>query len=189
MFVLSFRASTLKIAAVIAALAIVIAAACWEGGVTRMAAEVPAQGSAATASAQNTDVSTNAGRIAFLVNCGWKVTSNPVEVVEVVIPETFNAVYTNYNAIQKLQGYDLSNYKGMRVKRWTYEINNYPGGAQGVNANLLIYNNKVIGGDVSSVELDGFMQGLSAKAADVKTGVKPSQADIVAETLNMSSQK
>jgi hypothetical protein len=58
---------------------------------------------------------------------------------------------------------------------------------QNVRANLLVYNNKVVGGDVSSVALDGFMQGLSIKVTNTKAAIKPSQADIVAETLKLDS--
>jgi len=186
-FVLSLRASTLKIAAAVTALAIVVAAACWEGSSVRMSADVPVQGSVVKTAVQNIDASTNDGRLAFLKNYGWEVSGTPVEVVEVIIPKTFNTVYTNYNAIQKSQGFDLSKFKGERVKRWTYDVKNYPGGVQNVRANLLVYNNKVVGGDVSSVALDGFMQGLSIKVTNTKAAIKPSQADIVAETLKLDS--
>lgn len=188
MFVLSLRASTLKVTAALAALAIVVAAACWEGNSVRMSADVPVQGSAVSTVVQNIDASTNDGRLVFLKNYGWEVDSSPVEVVEVIIPQTFNSVYSNYNSIQKLQGFDLTKFKGDRVKRWTYNVKNYPGGVQNVRANLLVYNNKVVGGDVSSVALNGFMQGLSIKAAKTQAAIKPSQADIVAETLKMDSQ-
>lgn len=183
MLVISLRASTLKVAAALAALGVVVAAACWEGGAVRTVAEIPMQESSVSATAQVTDASTNAGRIAFLKSFGWEVSSDPVEVVEVTIPETFNAVYTNYNSIQKTQGYDLTQYKGKRIKRWTYDIKNYPNSTQPVRANLLVYNGKVIGGDVSSVAINGFMQGFAKKTTNVKTGIKPSQADIVSQTF------
>jgi hypothetical protein len=186
MFVLSLKASTLKVTAALAALAIVIAAAFWEGGVARTLTDT-AQGAAvskpasATGVAKCPDLSTNMLRVAFLKSLGWQVDSEPAEVVEVIIPQTFNAVYNNYNAIQKAQGCDLTQYRGVRAKRWTYTVTNYPGAAEGVRANLLIYNNRLIGGDISSVSINGFMQGLAA--GNVKTGIEPSQADIVAETF------
>ena len=61
------------------------------------------------------------------------------------------------------QGCDLSKYAGKRCKRYTYVIENYPGQAEGVRANILVYKNKVIGGDVCSVELDGFMHGFAQR--------------------------
>ena len=101
-------------------------------------------------------------RIAFLSQFGWKVGEEPVEVSEVIIPSEFNGTYEEYNGIQKNQGLDLETYKGKRVKRWVYEVKNYPGYAENsgcIRATLLIYDGIIIGGDVSSLELNGFMQG------------------------------
>ena len=70
--------------------------------------------------------------------------------------------YEKYNEIQKAQNLDLTPYAGKRAKRWTYNIKNYPGyeGDSGtVQANILVYEGAVIGGDICSTELDGFMQG------------------------------
>ena len=50
-------------------------------------------------------------------------------------------------------------YKGIRAKKYTYHVKNYPDTQEDVIANLLIYNNKVIGGDISSTALDGFTHG------------------------------
>ncbi len=101
---------------------------------------------------------TDEERIQFLNSFGWEVEPQPAEVMELTIPETFDGVYEEYNAIQQRQGMDLAKYKGKRVKRWTYQITNYPDEPQ-VVANLLVYEDKIIGGDVSTVRLDGFMQG------------------------------
>ena len=174
MFVVSLKASTLKLAAAVAALAVVAAAACWEGSNVSTAAEIPVQGITVS---QPVDASTNSGRIAFIINFGWKVSSNPVEDVEIVIPQTFDALYTNYNSIQKSQGYDLSLYKGKRIKRWTYLITNYPGGAE-VQIDLLVLGSDVIGGDVSSVAVNGFIQGFAENKTNAATAIKPSQAEI-----------
>lgn len=56
-----------------------------------------------------------------------------------------DASYDDYLALQSGQGFDLSKYAGKRVKRYTYEITNYPTGETGILANLLIYKNTVIG--------------------------------------------
>lgn len=185
MFVLSLKASTLKVAATLAALAVVVAAASWEGNVAHTLTSTVPQTAESQVSegsvASGADLSTNERRVAYLESLGWEVDEEPVEIVEIVIPQTFNAVYKNYNEIQKNQGFDLSKYCGVRAKRWTYNVKNYPGTAEGIHANLLIYNNKLIGGDVSSVEINGFMQGLSP--ASTKTSVEASQADIVSESF------
>lgn len=101
-----------------------------------------------------------AAQTSFLRELGWEVSDEPIEFMEVQIPEKFDEVYTKYNEIQLAQDMNLSKYKGKRVMRYKYEIKNYPTGEEGVCANLLIYKNKLIGGDVSSSKLDGFMHGL-----------------------------
>lgn len=106
--------------------------------------------------------STSAERLAFISQFGWSVDEEPAEVREIVIPTEFDDVYNNYNEIQLSQQLDLSDYCGKRVKRWSYIVRNYPGYSEQedcVRINLLVYNGCVIGGDVCSTELDGFMHG------------------------------
>lgn len=98
-----------------------------------------------------------AGRIGFLQQFGWTVDPEPVEVAEVTIPAQFDEVYERYNQIQQEQGLDLTNYAGKTCKRWVYEVQNYPRQDQRVLATLLIYDGRVIGGDIGSANLDGFM--------------------------------
>ena len=99
-------------------------------------------------------------RIAFFSQFGWEINEEPAEVKEVVIPDEFDDVYLNYNKLQTEQKLDLEKYKGARVKCWSYEILNCPGyeNCSGViRGNILVYEGIVIGGDISSVELGGFM--------------------------------
>ncbi|MBQ4348871.1 MAG: DUF4830 domain-containing protein [Clostridia bacterium] len=104
-------------------------------------------------------------RVAFFSQFGWEIGTDPLEVKEVVIPTEFDETYEEYNTLQKSQGLDLSKYKGKRAKFWSYEIKNYPGyeNTDGViRGNILVYDGIVIGGDVCSIELDGFMAGFMA---------------------------
>lgn len=101
----------------------------------------------------------NNERINFLEQFGWAVSEEPTEITTVIIPAEFNSTYEKYNDIQRDQGLDLSKYKEKTCTRYTYQILNYKNNTQGVRANLLILNNRVIGGDVSSVELNGFIHG------------------------------
>ncbi len=108
--------------------------------------------------------STASDRLAYLQSFGWNVKEDPVSVTDVLIPSQFGDVYTNYNAIQIAQGFDLTEYAGRTVKKWVYAVTNYPGYAQSevyVRATLLVCNGRIIGGDVCSVELDGFMHGFA----------------------------
>lgn len=112
--------------------------------------------------------STHEERIAFLSQYGWEIDEEPVEVREVIIPEEFDDTYTAYNKIQKNQGFDLTVYAGMRVKRWSYTVKNYTGyeNKQCIHANILVYEGIVVGGDICSVELDGFMHGFQMPRSD-----------------------
>lgn len=99
-------------------------------------------------------------RTAFFSQFGWETDEDPIEVKEVIIPEEFDETYEEYNDIQKQQNLDLEKYKGARVKHWSYSIKNYPGyeNTDGIiRGNILVYNGIVIGGDICSTELDGFM--------------------------------
>lgn len=102
-------------------------------------------------------------QLEFISNFGWEVDEEPDEIREVIIPAEFDEVYNNYNEIQIKQGYDLQKYAGERVKRWTYTIKNYPGyeGQECIKINVLVCKGEVIGGDVCSVRLDGFMHGFN----------------------------
>ena len=99
-------------------------------------------------------------RVAYLEQYGWQVIPEPVSVEELVIPEEFDETYSQYLELQSSQGFDLTQLRGKRVKRYTYEITNYPTGETGVLAGLLIYRNAVVGGDVLSSDLGGFIHGL-----------------------------
>ncbi len=117
---------------------------------------------AASASVPNPKgIKTAEDRIAYLEGYGWLVAAEPLCVEELLIPEEFDESYGNYLNLQAEQGFDLTKYRGKRVKRYTYEIQNYPTGETGVQAGLLIYKNTVVGGEVLSTRLDGFIHGLA----------------------------
>ncbi len=101
----------------------------------------------------------NEQRLRYLKQFGWELKNEPSEIIEVAIPTEFNEVYEKYNILQRKQGFDLSAYRGKSVKRWTYDVTNYPNNRQNVKANLLVYEDKIIGGDICSTEADGFMHG------------------------------
>ena len=99
----------------------------------------------------------------FLTQFGWTVSEKPVEVKEVTIPGEFDRIFTSYNEIQKQQGLDLSKYKRKNVMRYTFELTNYKDYNGKVYANILVYRNRVIGGDVCSADMTGFMHGFDVK--------------------------
>lgn len=109
----------------------------------------------------------------FLAGFGWETPEQPEETVQVLIPEQFDEVMLSYNAIQKAQGADLSPYAGKTVTRYTFVVTNFYEGdnivknsddtvtESDIRANVLVYNGKIIGGDVCSLALGGFMQGFA----------------------------
>ena len=110
-------------------------------------------------------VSGNDGRVKFLRDFGWDVTTSPVESSQVRIPETASEVFDRYNALQKSQGYDLSPYAGKAVMRYVYKINNYPGATEPVYATVLVHKNKVIGGDITDTSAKGQIRGFKMPEA------------------------
>ncbi|MCY1715063.1 DUF4830 domain-containing protein [Caproiciproducens galactitolivorans] len=155
MFVLSVKAGRKKVLIGLAAVLIVVT------GVI-VTSKVHSSSPVATASGKQycLTAATNEDRISFLKQFGWNVNAEPIEMKDVTIPEKFNDVYTQYNNIQKEQGLDLMPYAGKTCKQWVYAVTNYPQ-ASNVRATMLVYNNAVIGGDLSTAELDGFMTGFN----------------------------
>ena len=96
---------------------------------------------------------------AFLAQFGWAVGQTPTEVAEVTIPDEFDKIFTAYNEIQKAQGLNLAKYRRKTVKRYTYEVTNYEGYEGKVYANVLVWRGRVIGGDVCSADVSGFIHG------------------------------
>jgi len=84
-------------------------------------------------------------RKAYLNKLGWEFESE--EQKDITIPETWNDVYEQYNAIQKKQGFDLTPYKGKPATIYTYHITNYKDN-ENVIANLLVSDGVLIGADL-----------------------------------------
>lgn len=158
MFIFTARVHRRRIAAVAAAAAVVC------GVLVAAVSLLNLRGAAVSTAASPKGVRSEEDRIAYLESYGWTVSEEPVSVEELLIPEEFDETYTQYLELQSAQGFDLSQYRGKRVKRYTYEITNYPTGETGIQAGLLIYRNTVIGGDVLAPELGGFIHGLEMPA-------------------------
>ena len=126
-------------------------------------------------------VSGNDARVKFLTDLGWEVSTSPVESGQVLIPEEQNEVMSRYNALQKSQGYDLTQYAGKNVMRYVYKVNNYPNATEPVYATLLVYKNKVIGGDITDTAAKGVVQGFKRVEATVPTTL-PTESSVPATT-------
>ena len=104
-------------------------------------------------------------RLEFFAALGWEVDPESESEREVIIPETFDEIFESYNALQKKAGFDLEDYRGKTVKKYTYKILNYPSAEKDdiIKADLLVLDGRVIGGDIYSPRLDGFIMGLEAR--------------------------
>lgn len=96
---------------------------------------------------------------AYLSALGWETSGDPVS-EQVLLPEIFGPEYDGYLAIQEEGGFDLTAYAGKTVTRYSYTVTNYPTGESGVLADLLVLDGEVIGGELRSTQLDGFMTAL-----------------------------
>ena len=123
-------------------------------------------GSGASTPAASVTVSGNDDRVQFLNSFGWEVATSPIQTSQVRIPEDSSLVFTRYNELQKLQGYDLSQFAGKTVMRYVYTVKNYPGATEPVYATLLISGNHVIGGDITDTAATGLIQGFERIAKE-----------------------
>ncbi|MDO5141486.1 MAG: DUF4830 domain-containing protein [Eubacteriales bacterium] len=144
------------------------------------AAETASAPAEAQGMALDSKLKTNEQRVALLASYGWQVEPEPRSEREVQIPKTFDETYQAYNAIQRAQGLDLVPYQGKRAMLYTYELLDYPTGAAGVTANLLIRRDRLIAADISAAEADGFVHGLTERpdgASQTPPAQTPSAAD------------
>ena len=124
-------------------------------------------------------VSNNDGRVKYLTDLGWVVAASPVESSQVKIPEDSGEVFTRYNALQKSQGFDLSQYAGKNVMRYVYKVTNFPGATEPVYATLLVHKNQVIGGDITDTAAKGQIRPLKVPGNGAAT--MPSESTTSAE--------
>ena len=165
MFIYSLRASTLKffgiiavtLAALIAIIVFVPVYAQGSGGIDDSPVNATGNGTSVTYSYDK--VKDVGDAVEFLSQFGWTVNGSTVQTQKVTIPEEFDKVFASYNELQKEQGLDLSKYRKKELTRYTFEVTNYNGYDGKVYANVLVYRNKVVGGDICSADITGFVHG------------------------------
>lgn len=116
-----------------------------------------------SAAARRGLVRSEADCIDYLASLGWETDAETVAFRDSVLPRTFDGVFADYAALQKQQGFDLSAWRGEPIVIYTARVTNYgafEGGGE-VWATVLVHANRVIGGDIHSTALGGFMHTLS----------------------------
>ncbi len=158
MFVYSMRAGTIKLVGVICvALTVLITLIAFVP--TYAIGSQATGGTDATVSYSYDKVKSAEDAVNFLSQFSWQVNPTPVETKTVTIPSEFDKVFAAYNELQKAQGLNLSKYKNKEVTRYTFTVTNYPGFDGTVYANVLVYRGRVIGGDICSADVTGFVHG------------------------------
>lgn len=106
------------------------------------------------------NVTSAEGRIKYLSKLGWEADVSTEECKFVLIPKEFEGVMLSYSKLQTEQGYDFASFGGLECKQYTYVVTNYPASGETVYATLYIKGGRVIGGDIHSASIDGFMHTL-----------------------------
>ena len=163
MFVYSVRATTIKFFGVIcvALAALLTLIAFVPTGTDTPTAQTGGEVQTGEQSISYDRVKTAADAAAFLGQFGWKVDETSLKTVQVTLPATFDKVFAGYNELQKRQGLDLSKYRNKSVTRYTFAVTNYPEAQGTVLANVLVYRGRVIGGDLCSADVTGFVSGFA----------------------------
>lgn len=163
MFIYTVRASTLKFFCVIAlSVAVLCAVILTIPEYTPVSTKAVA---AESAKYSYDKIKTSDDIVSFLSQFGWEVDGTPLEEVKIRIPMEFNKVMNSYNELQRGQGLDLSKYRGKEVTRYTFRVKNYPDYDGEVMANVIIYKTRVIGGDLCSSDVRGFICGFGGVKA------------------------
>lgn len=88
---------------------------------------------------------------------GWEVDPTPLS------DEAFRLdaqLSEDYLALQRASGFDLQDDLGQIVRRYTFSVLNYPSGEANVLADLLVRDGQVVGGDIRSASMTGFITSL-----------------------------
>lgn len=102
-------------------------------------------------------------RVDFVRALGWEIDESKEERQQVRIPDCSEGAMADYNAMMLTAGYDLSPFQGRNVEQYSYQILNYPGYNQTVYLTLYVSGGRVIGGDIHSAAINGFMHELKAR--------------------------
>lgn len=102
--------------------------------------------------------------VEYLQELGWQVESDPIETLDLQLPQQLTESWGDYAAMQDEQGFPFTDYAGQPIRRYTFRVTNYPGVESGVQVNLYLCEDVLIGGDVVATGKGGFQHGLAYPA-------------------------
>ncbi len=102
---------------------------------------------------------TYAKRTDFLKGLGCEIFNDTESRKQITVPLEFSPVYKTYNALNKKAGYDLTRFKGEKCTVYSFSVKSFAdlGEQDYPTANIIVYNGRIIGGDISSAKIDGKM--------------------------------
>lgn len=101
-------------------------------------------------SEQNTFVDSYKDMKSFFSAFGHEAERLPSKTETIFLPETPTEAFISYNKLQKPLGLSLVNFRGTKIKRYSFVIKNHKESIKGtVFGNLLVHKNRIIGGDIT----------------------------------------
>jgi len=108
------------------------------------------------------DTAQNTKIVEYIESLGWEIERTPIEISYLRIPETFDAVFENYNLYQKEAGFDLTSFAGVRAVRYSYRVLNHRYSDDvPVRANVIVVDREIVAADINSNALGGFMHAIT----------------------------
>ncbi|MEG2120381.1 MAG: DUF4830 domain-containing protein [Pseudoflavonifractor sp.] len=111
-----------------------------------------------TGSGKAPKCASNEERVEWLTSLGWQVEPEPCSQLSVVIPESFDELYSQYAIMQRQSGFRLDRHKGKTAAKYSYTVLNYGDGTELAVASILQRGDKIIAADLSSARLGGFLK-------------------------------
>ncbi len=96
----------------------------------------------------------------FARQLGLETADYPEMIQKVRIPEEFDGFYESYNDMQKSSGFDLFPFRGKKCTLYTYRLQDKNFSGEYL-LDLMIYRDRIIGGDVSKDKYNGGISGFS----------------------------
>ena len=154
MFVFSFKASSARLIAALCVCALCLVA---------VIAILPERGSALNVNKSEIsgvlskiDVKNEKGRLEFLSTLGYSVEEGDVQKTSEKLPDIFDAATEKYNNLQRMQGFDLSSFRGKKLDSYTYNVLSLPGKTDVSDRNclatLITFRGRVVAADITFPE-------------------------------------
>ena len=111
--------------------------------------------------AESVTLADDAARVEYLTQLGWQADSQPMETLDLQLPENLEKKWGDYTALQKQQGFPFADYAGQAVRRYTFVVGNYAGLRDRQPFPPRRCGDPSIGGDIIATGKGGFQRELT----------------------------